>query len=208
MSQSSEGKRFWVTTFRPLKISCWVAGMLGSRRSPSSTVTKALSSTPAVSAPPRGRWYLKERPNSVRPDASSAEATVSPGWPVCSSPSTVKRIVRVRSMRPPAAVRRGLMRPSPGYLAGGGVRTCGGCLRGRRRRTRSCGSACCAPPPDAPGSRRNAARSHASRRPGWRGRRHKRFTPPGRSRRGRDGCGCRRPDRRIRRRRADRNRDR
>ena len=47
-----------------------------------STVTSALgSSTPAVSRP-RGRWYLNERPNSVTPLASSAEASVSPAWPV------------------------------------------------------------------------------------------------------------------------------
>ena len=54
---------------------------------------------------PRGRWYLKLRATSRTPLASSAEASVSPGWPSYSRPSKRKRSTRLRSMRPPLARR-------------------------------------------------------------------------------------------------------
>jgi hypothetical protein len=40
------------------------------------------------------------------PAASSAEARVSPGWPVKRSPLKVKSMLRVRSIRPPSVVRK------------------------------------------------------------------------------------------------------
>ena len=55
-----------------------VVAMLGSARAPSRMTTSAFGSSGPALEMPRGRWYLKLRPTSRTPLASSAEASVSP----------------------------------------------------------------------------------------------------------------------------------
>ena len=64
-----------------------VAGKFGMRREPVPTVIKAFGSWMPDAKMPRGRWYLKLRPNTRMPLASSADASVSPAYPVKRRPS-------------------------------------------------------------------------------------------------------------------------
>ena len=66
------------------------------------TLTSALGSSTPADTIPRGRPRYIESPQWMRPAASRAEARVSPAYPVCSCPSTVKRTGVVRSMLPGA----------------------------------------------------------------------------------------------------------
>ena len=111
-SKASEGQRFWLSAARPSKSSIAVARVFGSRRAPARSSTSAFGSSGPAERMPRGRWYLKERPTSLTPLATSAEASVSPGWPASLRPSKVKDKTRARSIRPPLA-RRAVCGSSP-----------------------------------------------------------------------------------------------
>ena len=54
---------------------------------PAPTVTSAFGSSDPALSTPRGRWYLKLRPTTATPAASSAEASVSPGCAATRRPS-------------------------------------------------------------------------------------------------------------------------
>ena len=72
----------------------------------SSICTRPPGSSAQAAAMPRGRPSLTLVAIWCRPAASSAEARVSPGWPVQDCPSKVNSRVASRSMRPPVAVRK------------------------------------------------------------------------------------------------------
>ena len=84
-----------------------VASSIGSGNG-SSTWTRLFGSSAQAAAIPRGRPSLMLVPVWCTPWASSAEARVSPGWPVSVRPPKVNRRVVPRSIRPPGGqpVRR------------------------------------------------------------------------------------------------------
>ena len=51
-----------------------------------STVIMQFGQLPEQQSSPRGRWYLKLRENTRRPEAKSAEPIVSPAYAVTGSP--------------------------------------------------------------------------------------------------------------------------
>jgi hypothetical protein len=71
-----------------------------------SICTRLLGSSAQAAAIPRGRPSLMLVVTWCWPAASSADASVSPGWPVYGCPSKVKLSMALRSMRPPSAVRK------------------------------------------------------------------------------------------------------
>ncbi len=98
------------SALRPSTRDTVVAGSMDSATWPgnrAATLTRALDSSTPADMMPRGRPSYRESPARSRPLASRAEARVSPGWPVYSRPSRVKRHVTLRSMRPPVLRRAG-----------------------------------------------------------------------------------------------------
>ena len=77
-SKASDGQRFWLHASSPSYSSATVARVLASRRAPLRSSTSAFGSSDPAVRTPRGRWYLKDRPTSLTPAPSSAEANVSP----------------------------------------------------------------------------------------------------------------------------------
>ena len=74
----SDGQRLTLAASSPSNSSTCVARKLGSVRGPAPSWTMAFGSSDPALMMPRGRWYLKLRPTSLTPLASSAEASVSP----------------------------------------------------------------------------------------------------------------------------------
>ena len=140
-SKASDGKRFWLTTVRP----SWISSM---RRRDVRLAHVALQHrhqrVRLVDAGGKhaARAMVFERAAEQRtPLASSAEASVSPGWPVIglAVEGEADRARRGRSA-PPVVARRGLTRVLPPC---GGRRSGVAGVAGEADAAKSCASACC-----------------------------------------------------------------
>ena len=113
-SKDSEGLAFMCLTRMP--------GLTGSvqARTPGqpSTSTRQLGHCPAQQSSPRGRWYLKLRESTLRPDACSAEPIVSPSKASTVLPSKLNSIVLARLMRSPGLGGRRSLTSATTFRAG------------------------------------------------------------------------------------------